>query len=154
MISTQPAHCVLSVPLHNLPALWASIPAEQASDIRPPPVQRAFTGWCAGTHLESIIFLAASAYLNRSLRASSLYLIRDNLKHTHQYINNVPDLTEQLKLTQLAFYTHSDCHTQQLQTHKHLHEVRLSYLMGMSFMTSLNMDGEMTGSQSLGSSGS
>lgn len=124
----------------------------QTSD--PPPVQRAFTGWCAGTHLESIIFLAASAYLNRSLRASSLYLIRDNLKHTHQYINNVPDLTEQLKLTQLAFYTHSDCHTQQLQTHKHLHEVRLSYLMGMSFMTSLNMDGEMTGSQSLGSSGS
>ncbi len=28
------------------------------------------------------------------------------------------------------------------------------YLMGMSFMTSLNMDGEMTGSQSLGSKGS
>lgn len=30
-------------------------------------------------HLESIIFLAASAYLKSSLRASSLYLIRDNL---------------------------------------------------------------------------
>lgn len=34
------------------------------------------------TYLESIIFLAASAYLNSSFRASSLYLIRDNLSHT------------------------------------------------------------------------
>lgn len=38
-------------------------------------------------------------------------------------------------------------------THEHKH-LSIRYLMGMSFMTSLNMDGEMTGSQSLGSNGS
>lgn len=47
-------------------------------------------------YLESIIFLAASAYLNRSLRASSLYLIRDNLKktpHSAQIIQITPAQT-------------------------------------------------------------
>lgn len=34
------------------------------------------------SYLESIIFLAASAYLKSSLRASSLYLMRDNLEDT------------------------------------------------------------------------
>lgn len=41
-------------------------------------------------YLESIIFLAASAYLNSSFRASSLYLIRDNLRGTHVKLLPLP----------------------------------------------------------------
>lgn len=92
----------------------------------------------AQTHLESIIFFAASAYLNSSFRASSLYLIRDNLSQTHQE-SPMSQTPEQV---------------QQIQADTKLRRRSESYLMGMSFMTSLNMDGEMTGSQSLGSSGS
>lgn len=83
-------------------------------------------------YLESIIFLAASAYLNSSFRASSLYLMRDNLGYTgiHFTMQSIP----------------VTCSSLQEQTDTHL--------MGMSFITSRNMDGEMTGSQSLGSKGS
>lgn len=85
MISAQPAHGVFSVPLHHFPALWTRIPAQVRGQRLELPQHQLTLTLSVVIYLESIIFLAASAYLNSNFRASSLYLIRDNLRDTHRY---------------------------------------------------------------------
>lgn len=85
MISAKPVHGVFSVPLHHLPALGTCVPEWATITVSPMPrphCTHKVIDRTARPYLESIILLAASAYLNNSFRASSLYLMRDSLRHT------------------------------------------------------------------------
>lgn len=90
MVPSQPAERVLHVPLHHLPAVWRSAPA-QGKEARlktstavscpcNPPLLPEHGSCQRNSHLDSISRFAASAYLKSSLLASSRNLILDNLR--------------------------------------------------------------------------
>ncbi len=82
MVSSQPVHRVLDVPLHHLPAFRSCISVQTGNMTltQHSCSSQRVSVTDISNYLESIIFLAASAYLNKSFLASSLYLIRESLK--------------------------------------------------------------------------
>lgn len=91
VISSQPVHRVLNVPFHHLSAVRRRVSVNQPLNSTTSPCQKYSSEnvcWLLNIYLESIIFLAASAYLNKSFLASSLYLMRDSLNSIERRVTD------------------------------------------------------------------
>lgn len=138
VISTKPTHGVLSIPLHHLPALWAGI-----------SVQVTEPGQSAHTLDNDTALLDRTGLPRVDHLLGSFSVFKEKLPGLLLIFN-----TRQPEERQTGQRQSEERHTGDRVTATRTDKEGGADLMGMSFISSLNMDGEMTGSQSLGSKGS